>query len=310
VLCCGICGSDLHGYRGPWGQDAKPGHEFCAVVEAVGQGVMGLPPGMRVAGECFAHCGRCPACECGDYNHCEAIVWSPGRPAGALAQYVAWPAASLLPVPEGLSDEQAALVEPTAVAFRAVARSGLRKGESAAVVGAGTIGLLCAAVAAARGAGRVFVLTRYPHQAEAAARLGVSDPLPPEAGDPRRAVRKRTGGRGADVVIDAVAAGTSLSTAFSLARPQGRVVEVGGPTRPLMVALGPLVSGELRLCGSNCYAVTEGRRDMQWAMDLIEGGRVRPEALVTHRFPLDRAAEAFATAADKKSGSIKVLALP
>lgn len=307
VLCCGVCGSDLHAYNGLWGQDYKPGHEFCGVVEAAGARVEGLRIGARVAGECFAHCGQCEACRRGHYNQCESITWSPGRPAGAMAQRMVYPAASLFPLPDALTDEQAAMVEPTAVAFRAVARGQVGQGTSVAVIGAGAIGLLCAAVASARGAAPVFLVAKYPHQARKAVELGVSEPLLTTDGNPKDAILDRTAGRGVDVAIDAVAIGTSLSTALAIAARHGTVVEVGGITRPMMVALNPLLGKELHVTGSTCYAFTEGRRDFEWAIELISQGQVDSQALITHRLPLADVTEAFRIAADKGTGAIKVL---
>ena len=307
VLRCGICGSDLHAWRGSRGYNSRPGHEFCAVVERLGPDAGGLEAGMRVTGECFTHCGGCEACLRGDYNHCDSIDYSPARPGGALADLMAFPVGALLAVSEALSDAQAAMVEPLAVAFRAVSRAHVAAGETVAVVGAGTIGLLCAAVARAKGASRIFLLCKHAHQAHAALALGVSNVLSPGSGDPKVAVREATEGRGVDAVIDSVALGTSLTTALALARSQGRVVEVGGVTRPLLVGLNPLVDQEIQLTGSNCYATTDGRRDLEWAVDLIASGQVSPEVLITHTYPLAEAAEAFRTAADKQTGSIKVM---
>jgi len=305
VSFCGICGSDLHAYRGAWTPDRTPGHEFCAVVEAVGPGVSGIAPGARVTAECFAHCGACEPCERGDYNLCESRTFFPGRPAGGIAERIVYPAACLFVVPDGMSDEQACVVEPTAVAFRAVARGGVKAGDSVVVIGAGTIGLLCAAVASARGAARVLLLAKHPHQADKARQLAIAEPLLPQDGNPQQVVKDRIGA--ADVVIDCAASGTSLSVALALAARGGRVVEVGGVTRPLMVALNPLVDRELHVTGSSCYGTTDGRPDFAWAIDLIAQGQVKAEALITHTFPLGRVAEAFQTAADKKTGSIKVL---
>lgn len=307
VVRCGICGSDLHGYRGRWGSAGGVGHEFCALVEACGEDAGHLEIGARVVGECFAHCGQCEQCRRGSYNQCEAICYSPGRPAGAMAEFQTYPVRSLYVVPDSLSHEDAAMVEPTAVAFRAVSRAGVREGESVAVVGGGTIGLLCASVAAALGASVVFLLAKHPHQAEKAEQLGVARPLLAAEGDPRKVVGERTAGRGVDVAIDAVAAGTSLTTALALVAKGGRLVEVGGATRPLMVAVGPLVDNEIAVTGSSCYAMTSGRHDFEWALELIADGRVRAAALVTHTFPLAQLAEAFRTAADKRTGSIKVM---
>ncbi len=307
VLLCGICGSDLHLYRGRWPGSGSLGHEFCATVEQAGPGVRGFERGTRVVGEGYAHCGECASCRRGDWNQCKSLAWDPGRPAGGMAEWLVYPAGSLVTVPEELTDRQASMVEPCAVAFRALARAGVRTGQSVVVIGGGTMGLLCACVASAEGASPVWLVAKHAHQARKAAELSVATPLLAADGDPRQVIEKATDGRGVDVAIDSVAAGTSLSVALSLTARKGRLVEVGGVTRPLMVALNALVEREIEITGSSCYAVTDGRRDFEWAMDLIAQGRLSPQKLITHTFPLEEAAEAFRVAADKRTGSIKVL---
>jgi (R,R)-butanediol dehydrogenase/meso-butanediol dehydrogenase/diacetyl reductase len=154
MLECGICGSDLHAYRGEWA-GAKTGHEICGIVDVLGEGVDGPPVGTRICAECFGHCGECDFCRAGDYNLCESVSYAGWQDHGHLADKTLSPATSLFPVPEEFSDTDAMMVEPLAVAFRAVVRAGPVDGASVAVLGAGTIGLLCAAVAKARGAEHV-----------------------------------------------------------------------------------------------------------------------------------------------------------
>jgi len=311
VLQCGICGSDLHAYRGEWGGSGFAlGHEFCGVVEQVGRGGTSSLVGQRVCSECFGHCGQCEYCHRGDYNLCTSMRHMGGSKHGALAEKVAMPASSLFVLPESLSDVQGMMVEPLAVAFRAVSRAQVHAGETVAVIGGGTIGLLCGAVAVAKGAAKVLLFARYEHQAQMATRLGVHRALLPGDDDPQVTVNEATAGAGVDVVLDTVAREDSLSTALALACRKGTVVELGGITGPLQASLGPLVSRELRLLGSSCYAFTEGRKDFAWAIELIESGRIAPELLVTHTFPLSQVQEAFATANDKKTGSIKVAVAP
>lgn len=307
VLECGICGSDLHAWHGKWGEDYRPGHEFCAVVEEAGPGVADLETGMRVTGECFGHCGECGPCESGAYNHCENIEWHPGRPGGAMAEEVCYRAEALFPLPEELTDRQGALVEPLAVAHHAMARARMEEGLTVAVIGAGTIGVLCVAVARARGAERIFSVAKYDHQAEMARRMGATDVIRVGEADPRKVIPDAVEGRGVDVAVDSVAAGTSFTTALALGAPRARVVEVGGVTRPLLAALQPLVGRELLVTGSNCYARTDEKTDFQWAMELIREGAVEPEKLVTHTFPLEEVEEAFRTADDKETGAVKVV---
>ena len=306
-VACGICGSDLHAWHGKWGEDYRPGHEFCAVVEQVGPGVNDLHTGERVTGECFGHCGECDACRSGHYNHCGNICWNPSRPGGAFAEKLCYRAEALYPVPDGMSHRQAVMVEPLAVAFHAVSLGHICAEESVGIIGAGTIGLLCAAVARAEGASRIFVVAKYEHQAEMASEMGATDVLLAGEQDPREAIPEALGKTGVDLAIDSVAAGTSFTTALALADDRGRVIEVGGITRPLLAALSPMVDRELTVRGSSCYAMTDDRPDFRWAIDLIQERRIQPEKLISHEFPLSDGQKAFETADDKETGAIKVL---
>lgn len=306
MLECGICGSDLHAYRGEWALDSKVGHEICGVVDAVGEGVEGLTEGTRVCAECFGHCGECRFCRSGDYNLCESISYAGWQDHGHMADKTLLPASALYPVPEELSDVEAMMVEPLAVAFRAVVRAGQVEGRTVAVLGAGTIGLLCAAVAKARGAAHVVVTAKHPQQAAMARKLGADTVVLLGKQKIEDVLEKAGLAEGLDAAIDSVGVGTSFSTALSLVGRQGHVVLVAGITRPLLCALGPVVNREIMVTGSACYAVTEGRPDFEWAIELIRSGAVAASALVTHTFPLHRIDQAFRTANDKGTDSIKV----
>ena len=300
VLQCGICGSDLHVYRGEWKVGSKIGHELCAVVERTGEGVSRPRPGARVCAECFSHCGRCRFCRRGDYNLCEHVSWLPEPHYSGMAQKAVMPAQTLYEAPASFSDADVMMVEPAAVALRAVTRTALVEGEHIGIVGAGTIGLLCVAAARAVGAGRIVAVARHAHQAAAARELGADDTVTLGKRDPAEVMA------GLDCAIDTVALGTSFSTALKALRNGGRLVVAAGVTKPVLAALGPLVDGERLITGSQCYAATNGKPDFVRAMELIEGGAVPSERLVTHTLPLDRADEAFAIANDKSTGSIKV----
>lgn len=306
VARCGICGSDLHAYSGAWkpGPNA-PGHEYVGVVDEVGEGVRGVEPGRRVTVQAFGHCGRCAMCREGRFGLCEHLAWLGSECHGGLGEFATAPAAAVLSAPNDLSDREAALLEPAAVGWHAAARFGRTGFQRVLVIGGGTIGLMSLCAAKALGAGRTAIITKYDHQSEAARALGADAVLQAGKADARKAVRDALGG-GADLVIDSVAAGSSVSTALDAAAAGGRVVLAGGVTRPLLTMFGPLVGREITLTGSNCYGLCDGRHDFDWAADML---RARPEIgriLVTHELPLADAARAFETAADKKSGSIKV----
>ena len=305
-LQCGICGSDLHVYRGAWKGGGKLGHEVCAVVEELGEGLAGPPPGTRVCAECFYHCGQCRFCRQGDYNLCESISYLDAPEHSAMAERAVLPAGSLFAVPDELSDAAAMLVEPMAVSFHAVRRTGVSRGASIGIIGAGTIGLLCVVTARAAGASPIIVAAKHPHQAALARELRADRVVSIGEEKPADAMRHPETGEKLDAAIDAVALGTTFSTALSVVRRQGSVVVVAGITRPLLSALGPLVGGELRVTGSSCYGTTDGEPDFGHAIRLIATGAVPVDRLVTHTLPLEQVAEAFRIADDKSTGAVKV----
>lgn len=311
VRAVGICGSDLHAYHGRWSRpEHAPGHELVGYVVEVGPGVAGFAGGHRVCAECFSHCGECPYCRAGLYNLCQRREYVSSKHHGGMAQYCVLHHSSLFRVPDSLTDEQAALVEPLAVAWRAWCQADPKPGGTAVVIGAGTIGLLTAACAKAGGALKTFVFAKYEHQARAARQYGADAPAVSDPDQFREAVLAATHGIGADAVVETTASAEGFALALRVVRPAGSISLVGGYSGPLSVDLGSIVGKELRLKGSCCYGISDDRADFASAVALIESGRVDPSLLVTHRYPLEQAEKAFATAADKSSGAVKVLILP
>ena len=309
----GICGSDLHVYRGKWQvkRTHPVGHEFCGDVVAVGAGVENALLGQRVCVECFSHCGTCRYCQTSQYNHCtrRRFLFMDGP--GGFAPMALVHASALVPLPPVLSDEDGAFVEPLAVGLRALAQTEARAPDRLAIVGAGTIGLCTAAVAVAAGFSSVWMSCRHPHQVEAAQRLGV--PRPVLSAGPEgptmfwQAVEAETDGQGVDTVVDTIGTAAAFEDAVKVVRPGGRLSLVGGYTGPVTVPLGQVVSKELQVFGSQCYACSNGRRDFEAAIELLASSRVLSEVFVTHRFPsFEEAPQAFRIADDKCSGSIKV----
>jgi len=299
VRRCGICGSDLHAYRGEWEQ--RPfagGHELSGTISEIGPDVEGLALGDRVCVECFWHCGECRFCRGGQYNLCRQPVYLGSQSHGGFAEYLPAKATSVFKLADSLDFEQGALVEPLAVGYRAFARSGAGADDRLLIVGAGTIGLCVLMCAKAAGVQAVTIVARYEHQAAAARDLGADAVV--IAGD------QQIEGEPADATIETTASSRGISDALSATRPAGAVVLVGGYSAPLRASLGQIVGRELHVTGSQCYGRTGGRRDFDSAIELIALGRAPVARLVTHRFPLDQIAEAFAAADDKGSGAIKV----
>ncbi len=277
-----ICGSDLHLLDLGFAEGRILGHEFAGVT----------PDGTAVAVEPIIGCDRCGHCHEGVRHHCdEGAEFLGVMHDGGYAQEIVVPERTLAPLPTGLDVAHGALVEPTAVALRAVNRAGLNDESEVLVIGAGPIGLACVAVLTHRGIG-ARCSARHDHQRAAVERLGgmVWDPA--------------DGGR-FPVVIDAAATETSFPTAVRATAPLGRLVLVGTPWQKLAVDVG-LCMGEVTVIPSATYGGVGPDREFAAAAGVVAETPALADALITHRFPLDGVAEAFATAADRSSGAIKV----
>ena len=284
IASAGICGSDLH--MAPFGIPVTFGHE-CAGT---------LADGTPVAVQPLVHCGTCDRCRAGEATQCRTAggsLYGIVRD-GGMADRMAIDASCVVPLPDGLSVADACLVEPVAVAVHAVNGLEVAVGHRALVIGGGMIGL--AAVAAAHAAGAdVDLSARHPHQKAAGEQLGAgTDPVGEY-----------------DVVVDAVGTSESLSTAIAHARPAGAVAVPGTPWEGLTIA-DPMAwfMKELRIKPSFTYGHHGGVRETDQAAALLAATPDQASTVVTHRFALDDAPEAFRVAADRKAGAIKVVLEP
>lgn len=298
----GICGSDIHFYEvGRLGNFVVtdpyvPGHEACGTVADVGEGSSSVAAGDRVVIEPGIPCGHCRSCRRGRYNLCPEVVFlSEPSTDGTFCDYLTVRIDALHPMPVDMTFEQGALVEPTAVAVHAVNRVGVRNGETGLVLGCGPIGLLTLqAFRTAGGAGCICVDGIERRRALALA-LGAAEALAPE----------ELAGRDdlADVVFETAGSVTATREAFRLARPGGRVVQVGWPEEnvvPLDVAT--FLTKELDYVSVNRYA-----NAFPAAIAWLADGRVRAEPLITHRFELAEVAEAFRFTAENRGEVIKAI---
>ncbi|MFV0258883.1 MAG: zinc-binding dehydrogenase [Acidimicrobiales bacterium] len=296
----GICGTDLHFFRGSFPSPAGliPGHEVGGVIDAWGDGVSDAPePGSPVAVEPLTGCGTCGACRQGQANRCARRTLFGVSARGGLAEYLTVPADCVHPLPDGVAAPAGSMAEPLAVCVRGVRLGGVGLGHRVAVVGAGTIGLLTVLVARAAGAREVFVTARHPRQRELAAGLGgtVVDRLP----------------TGLDAVLETVGGtGETLVPCVAATRAGGTVVLLGVFEGNALLPALDAATREIRVVGSNCYSRVDHDRDFVAALGLLATHREAVASLVTHRFPLDEVNEAFRTAADKTTGSVKVVIRP
>lgn len=295
VEAIGICGSDVHTLRGehPFVRyPVWPGHELVGVVEEVGAATDRALIGTRVALEPSLACGRCRTCREGRYNICENLRVPGFQAPGGMAEACVVPADRLHPLPDGMALETGALVEPMAVAVHAARLPGPLAALRVGVVGAGTIGLLTAAAAGAYGAASVTVADPQPSRREVASALGLPAESALEPGS-------------CDVAFECVGNEAALRAAVEACAKGGTVVVAGVYGTEPRVQAGLVQDRELRLLGSLMY-ITSDVRD---AIRLLAEGRIDPRHLVTHRFPLKQAAEAFSTAASGGE-ALKVLLLP
>jgi threonine dehydrogenase-like Zn-dependent dehydrogenase len=285
VRACGICGSDLAMLDAGFPIAGIPGHEIAGE----------LADGTPVAIEPLAPCGACELCRSGDYQVCRAgieIIYGVGRD-GGMAEEIAVPERCLVALPGGLDPRHASLVEPLAVAVHGLRRAGIRGGERVAVIGGGAIGLC--AVAAAQAAGcQVSLAARHDRQRAAGARLGAKEFAAGEH----------------DVAIDCAGNDASLAQCAEALRPNGTLLLLAAAWGPLAVPGFTLVAKELALTVSSMYGRSAQGRDIDAAAALLAARPALGELLITHRFPLEAAAEAFRMARDRKAGAIKVVLEP
>lgn len=310
VRSVGVCGSDLHFYRGEFPVPAGfvPGHECAGEVAALGEGVTGFEPGDRVALELFTVCLRCEQCRSGNYHLCPSRKANGLNAPGGLREYMTVPAYAMYRLPEGVDCELGALCEPLAVTVHGLRLADLRFGERVAVLGSGAIGLMAVAAAKAMGATWVGATARYPQQRAMAQAVG-ADAVFGDA--PDDIAQLAAAARGADVVVETVGGhANTLQEAITVVGTAGRVCVLGAFTQPVTIHPITFFIKEVRLFGSNCYGRPGRRSDYELAIEIMRRNAETLRKLITHRFPLERVAEAYATADDKRSGAIKVQVTP
>lgn len=311
VTLCGICGTEVGSFRsGVLHSPSVCGHEWVGVVSAVGQLVDPALEGERVVIGVCAPCGSCPECRAGYAESCRvANLMARGKdplaPAhGGFAPRITVAADRVVPADGRLSDVQAAVVEPAAVAFHGIRRSEIRPGDTVAVLGAGPIGLLALQFARAAGAGHVMMIEPSERRRRLAIELGADDAVAPD--DAADQARVLTDDVGIDVVVEASGVPSLLQTAIDLTRAGGTVTLLSYLSRPSEVNGARIMARETRIVGANAYT----RADFRRTMDLIADGRVRIEPMHTRTVGLDGLPQALADLAAAAGDDVKVLVDP
>ena len=306
VNTCGVCGSDLHVYKEEGHDGTIFGHEFSGDIVEVGADVQGIAKGTRCTAVGFSPCGKCYWCKQGKMHRCSAMALLGYQFPGAMAEYVhvpfAAPGRSVFPLPEELSYEDGASVEPLSISYFSVNRGQPKANEIIAVIGLGVIGLYAIQVLKAMGVEKILAAGRRPSRLAAAKLCGADPVIDAAKEDTLAAVMEATRQLGVNTVVECAGKQITFDQAVGMARGGGKILLVGIYEEALSWQPLSVISKNLTLVGclgGNFPAVIE----------LLKNGKVKTENLITHFFPLDQAAEAFKTQIQDPT-AIKVMIKP
>jgi L-iditol 2-dehydrogenase len=298
IKAVGLCGSDLHWFSEGSIGDAKLerplilGHEFAGVTE----------DGQRVAIDPAIPCGHCEFCEHGNPNLCSSLIFAgDGKTDGGLREWVAWSEKSLFPIPDSISDADGAMLESLGIAIHAVDLGKLKAGMTVGVFGCGPIGLLIIQMAKLSGAADIFATDKLTHRVEAATGFGASEAFLVGDHSGLRVIQAATNEHGVDVAFEAAGVQEAVDDAFTAVRPGGKVVLAGIPDDDRT----SFSASVARRKGLTIKLVRRMKHTYPRAIELVSKGLVDVRSIVTHRFPLEKAREAFQVA--QRREGLKIL---
>ncbi|HJG28950.1 MAG TPA: alcohol dehydrogenase catalytic domain-containing protein [Subdoligranulum variabile] len=307
VKASAICGSDLHIARGLHPSAPLPvtiGHEFSGDIAAVGSDVRKVKVGAWVTVEPCIVCGKCDACRHGQYGYCEQISFTYRNGDGAMADYVVVKEPYVYELPDYLTYETGALIEPLSVATHAVRRADIRLGETVLIIGAGAIGMMVASMCRRSGAAEIIIADFSDQRLEMALQVGATVAVNSGREDLEEAVARITHGKGVDKSFECVGRESCFLQAIMTLKRNGTATIVGIYEKPqVQFPASRLVTHEIHIQGAQGYC---------WDFPIaIAAARDIPlEKFITHTFPLDQLQQALDTALDRNSGSIKVILKP
>ncbi len=302
----GVCGSDLHVFHGVHPCTYYPittGHEIAGVIAELGKGVSGLKIGQPVTIMPQLFCGKCLPCRSGMYNICNELKVHGFQTEGVAAEFFSFPAGMVMPLPENLSFEEGAMMEPLAVTCHAIGRAGGVKGKKVAVMGAGTIGNLMAQAALGMGAETVLISDVSDFRLKIAENCGVPYRCNSSRESYPEAYKACFGSDGADVMFECAGAQQTLDDTMLCARKGSTVVIVAMYGKRPTIEMAYLQEHELTVIGTLMYR----REDFAAAIELLGQKKVALAKLITHRFKFKDYAEAYKTAGDSKEVAMKVM---
>lgn len=310
VGACGICGTDIHFFKGEWKVNTPLvlGHEFSGIVVQTGSRVTTVRSGDRVVAEPNIVCGKCKYCRMSERNFfCENLQAIGVTVDGAFAEYVKAPERNVYRIPSWITLEEAALIEPLACIIRGLDNVKIPVASSVAVVGTGPIGLLMIQMVKHYGAAKIIALDVVEERLRLAEELGATRVINPGKEDPEKAVFEETGGIGADVSIECVGSSSAIDEAFKIARRGGRLLIFGVAPEHDVWQVKPFEIYDKEL---SIFASYRSPYAFQRAVNIASSGRLKLKPIISHIHRLDETAEVFNGLANRRKQAIKVLIKP
>lgn len=309
IRAVGICGSDIElidGVGPPWTRyPLVPGHEVCGEVVELGDGVDDLPVGDRVGLHGFIHCGRCAPCRDDRYHQCDELREVGFTVDGGFREYGAFPAETLVPLPDDVSDLEATQVDPAGCTLHALERVPTAFTDTAAVLGPGALGLYGVQLLRARGVDDVVVTGLLDERLAAAEALGAARTVNVDEADPVETIREYTAGRGVDLSLETAGAGEVVDTCLKITRKRGHVVLAGVFGESTTIEPDDIVAKELSVVGgvTAAHAVED-------VIELLRRDALTIDGVVTHEFDLADYEAALSTVRERRDGVIKAVLRP
>lgn len=315
VKAAGICGSDIPRvfYTGTYSYPLIPGHEFAGQVETVGAGVDKKWQGRRVGVFPLIPCGTCVPCQKAQYEMCRHYSYLGSRRDGGFAEYVAVPEKSLIALPERVSFEEAAMLEPMSVAVHAMRKMAPLMGENIVICGLGTVGLFLLMFLLEAGHQNIVVIGNKDFQRRMAVSLGLSESSFCDARtqDAEKWVVEQMDGRGVDVFFECVGRNETVEQALRITGPGGRIMLVGNPASDMSLpkeAYWKILRNQLTVLGTwNSSFTHSPEDDWHYVLDRLGDGRIAPARMITHRMPLEDLDRGLAVMKEKKEEYGKVM---
>ena len=315
VKATGICGSDIPRIyqTGAHKHPLIPGHEFAGIVEEAGEAVDTKWVGQRVGVFPLIPCGNCLPCSKNQFEMCRNYSYLGSRRNGGFAEYVAVPEENLLPLPEVVSFEEAAMLEPMAVAVHAMRRVAPAVSDTVVVCGLGTIGMLLLMFLKEAGVKNLLAIGNKEFQKQAVLKLGLQQECYCDSReqDVPQWVMERTGGTGADAFFECVGRNETFSWAIDLAAPAGKVMLVGNPYSDMELkkeTYWKILRNQLTVKGTwNSSFTGEQQDDWHYVLEKLRQRRIAPAELISHRFSMEDLEQGFQIMRDKTEDYVKIM---